>query len=248
MVTSLKVEAAAEARPTFLLRVLIGLALLMTAFALTGCAGSRGGPIPYNVENFGRPDTPQVLALDEDYKIAPLDTLKIAVFQVPDLSGEFEVDLTGHVAMPLLGNVRAVDLTTAELDRKLTEQLGAKYLQSPDVSVGIKSSTRRNLTVDGSVRQPGVYAVTGPMTLMQAVAMARGTDESANPRRVAIFRQMDGKRVAAAFDLVSIRRGEMDDPAVYSGDIVVVDGSRVKAIQREVLSTIPVLGLFNPLL
>jgi polysaccharide export outer membrane protein len=246
MVSSLKtVDLNAHAARA----VVLVLALLAVAL-LSGCAGKRGGPIPYNVEEsvFRSPDTPSVLTLEEDYRIAPLDTLKISVFQVPDLSGDFEVDLTGHVALPLLGNVKAVDLTTAELDQRLTQQLGAKYLQRPDVSVGVKSSTRRTVTVDGSVRQPGMFPVSGPMTLMQAVAMARGTDENANPRRVAIFRQIEGKRMAAAFDLVSIRRGQMDDPKVYSGDIIVVDGSSVRALQREILSALPIVGLFNPLL
>lgn len=229
-------------------RLLAAVLALCAALMLSGCGSKRGGPIDYNVENFGRPDTPPVLTLEEDYKIGPMDTLKINVFQVEDLSGEFEVDLTGHIAMPLLGNVKAVDLTTAQLDEKLTRELGAKYLQSPDVSVGIKSSTRRNVTVDGSVRQPGMYPVNGSMTLIQAIAMARGTDETANPRRVAIFRQIDGKRMAAAFDLVSIRRGEMEDPKIYSGDIIVVDGSKTKAFQREILSAVPILGLFNPIL
>jgi polysaccharide biosynthesis/export protein len=222
-------------------------AVLLAVLLLSGCAGTRGGPIDYNVDDFGRPDTPTTLTLEDDYKIGPMDTLAITVFQVPDLSGEFEVDLTGRIAMPLLGDVKAVDLTTAELDQRLTQQLGAKYLQTPDVSVRIKSSTRRNLTVDGSVRQPGMYPVTGPMTLIQAIALARGTDDSANPRRVAIFRQVEGKRMAAAFDLISIRRGQMDDPQVYSGDIIVVDGSKVRSIQREILTALPILGMFNPL-
>ena len=73
------------------------------------------------------------------------------------------------------------------------------------------------------------------MTLMQAVAMARGADENANPKRVAIFRQIKGKRSAAAFDLTSIRKGEMDDPAVYAGDIIVVDGSAIKAAQKQIM-------------
>jgi polysaccharide export outer membrane protein len=81
---------------------------------------------------------------------------------------------------------------------------------------------------------------------MQVIALAKGTDENANPRRVAVFRQIGGKRMAAAFDLTSIRRGEMEDPRIYTGDIVVVDGSNIKAIQREVLSTLPLIGLFRP--
>jgi polysaccharide export outer membrane protein len=81
---------------------------------------------------------------------------------------------------------------------------------------------------------------------MQAIAMARGTSQDANPHRVAIFRQVEGKRMAAAFDLTSIRKGEMKDPQVYAGDIVVVDGSKVKQIQTQVLSTLPIIGLFGP--
>ncbi len=226
-------------------RLRFAVASVAVLAVLGGCAGTRGGPIAYN-QDLAAPDAPQVLTLGEDYKIAPLDTIRVSVFQVPDLSGEFEVDLTGHIALPLLGSVKAVDMTTAQLDTMLTQRLGARYLQSPDVSVGVKSSSRRNVTVDGAVRQPGMFAVNGPMTLMQVIAQARGTDENANPRRVAIFRQVEGKRMAAAFDLTSIRRGEMEDPKIFAGDIVVVDGSNVRAIQREILTALPILGFFRP--
>jgi polysaccharide export outer membrane protein len=80
------------------------------------------------------------------------------------------------------------------------------------------------------------------------VARAGGTAPDANPRRVAIFRQIEGKRMAAAFDLTAIRRGNAEDPRVYSGDIVVVDGSTstVRTVQREILQALPLLGLFRP--
>jgi polysaccharide biosynthesis/export protein len=229
-----------------LLRVAFLAAAIVAVMLLSACAGSRGGPVPYNVEGFVAPDAPTALPLAEDYRIAPLDTLKVDVFQVKDLSGEFEVDLTGHISMPLIGSVKAIDLTTAELDRKLTDALGAKYLQNPDVSVGVKSSTRRSITVDGAVNSPGMFPVTGPMTLVQAVAMARGTSEYANPRRVAVFRQISGQRTAAAFDLTTIRQGKDEDPKIYSGDIIVVDGSGVKQMYRELLTSLPLLSIFRP--
>lgn len=225
-----------------LLRVTI---LLGAGASLASCAGTRGGPVPYNVENFGAPDAPVVATIEEDYRIAPLDTLKINVFQVQDLSGDFEVDLTGNIAMPLIGDVKAVDKTTQQLRTELVRRLGAKYLQNPDVSVAVKSSTRRSVTLDGAVRRPGIFPVTGQLTLLQAVAMGGGTDENANPRRVAVFRQIGGERMAAAFDLTSIRRGEAEDPKIYSGDIIVVDGSTVKAVQRELLQAIPIIGFFG---
>lgn len=218
----------------------------LSALSLTACGATRGGPVPYDVQSFGTPDAPTVATIDEAYKIAPRDTLKVTVFQVGDLSGDYEVDLTGNIGLPLIGNVSVVDKTTRQVQQDLKQRLGAKYLQNPDVSVGVKASSTRSITVDGSVRQPGMYPVTGPLSLMQVVALARGTDESANPRRVAVFRQIKGQRMAAAFDLTSIRRGEAEDPQIYSGDIIVVDGSGVKSIQRELLQAIPILSIFRP--
>lgn len=217
------------------------------ALLLAGCAEKRGGPIPYSPSDFGAPDPPTLAPLEAGYKIAPMDTLSISVFKMPDLTGEYQVDLTGQVSLPLIGEVAAADLSTAELDRALTEKFSERYLENPDVSVGIKASARRNVTVDGAVKSSGAYPVAGPMTLMQAVALAGGTREDANPRRVAVFRTIDGKRQAAAFDLVDIRRGQEEDPAVYAGDIVVVDGSQIKEAQKRILTSLPLLRIFGPL-
>jgi polysaccharide export outer membrane protein len=223
------------------------LILLVAALALlTGCAGTRGGSIPYNPQNFVAPDSPAVQQLEDDYHIAPLDKVKIAVFQVPDLSGEFEVDLMGNLSLPLIGTVKAVDLNTAQLDQKITQLLAAKYLQHPEVSVSVSSSSTRVVTVDGAVAAPGVFQVGGRLTLIQVIAMAHGTTEAANPHRVAVFRQIQGQRMAAAFDLTSIRRGQAEDPRIFSGDIVVVDGSNVKSIYGTILSALPLLTIFRP--
>jgi polysaccharide export outer membrane protein len=227
-------------------RPLLLVAALALLVPLAGCAGTRGGPIPYNPTGFVAPDAPSVQTLDEDYKISPLDTLRISVFQVSDLTGDFDVDPTGMIQMPLLGNVRAVGLTTAQLDQKLTQMLGDKYLQHPDVSVGIKSSIVSNITIDGSVKQAGQFPVVGPLTLLQAISLAHGTDDNANPHRVAVFRQIQGQRMAAAFDLTSIRRGESKDPRVYRGDIIVVDGSKIKGAWQNIMQTLPILAIFRP--
>src|SRR5665213_1061516 len=97
-------------------RPLLFIAAFALLAALAGCASSRGGPIPYNPTGFVAPDSPSTQALEDDYKIAPLDTLHIEVFQVPDLTRDFDVDLTGMISMPLIGSVKAVGLTTAQLD------------------------------------------------------------------------------------------------------------------------------------
>lgn len=225
---------------------LAALCLGLVALLVAGCTDKRGGPIAYAPAEFGAPDPQQVAPLGAGYKIAPMDLLSIRVFKMPDLTGEYQVDLTGQVSLPLIGEVAAADLTTAELDTLLTRKFGEKYLENPDVSVGVKESAGRSLTVDGAVARSGAYPVPGPLTLMQAVALAGGASDDANLRRVAVFRTIDGKRQAAAFDLVDIRRGEEPDPRVYAGDIIVVDGSSVKETQRKILNSLPVLNIFRP--
>jgi polysaccharide export outer membrane protein len=105
------------------------------------------------------------------------------------------------------------------------------------------------VTVEGAVQHSGQFPVNGPMTLIQAVALANGTRADANERRVAIFRTIEGKRQAAAFDLKDIRDARSPDPAVYAGDIVVVDGSRIKEIEQQLLQGVQImtLGVFRPL-
>ncbi|QIL02414.1 polysaccharide export protein [Sphingomonas sinipercae] len=227
-------------------RLLMLLLLGTAAFAASGCGDKRGGPIPYDPSSFGAPDSATLVPLEQGYKIAPMDTLSVKVFKMTDLTGDYQVDLLGNISMPLIGEVPAANKTPEELDRLLTARFGEKYLENPDVSIGIKSSARRNVTVDGAVKSAGAFPVNGPMTLMQAVALAGGLTEDANARRVAVFRQISGTRQAAAFDLVTIRRGETPDPQIYSGDIVVVDGSSVKATQKKLLNALPVFSIFRP--
>ena len=223
-----------------------GLFTLLGLFIVTSCADTRGGSIPYD-KPLAAPDEVTFQTLASDYKIAPMDKLSIKVFKMEDLTGDYDVDLAGNISLPLIGQVKAANLTTAQLDDQLTQKLGEKYLEHPDVSVAIKSSTAHVVTVDGAVKDGGSFPVGGPTTLLRAIAMAHGTTEDANARRVAVFRTIGGQRQAAAFDLTSIRHGESADPEIYPGDIIVVDGSKVKATQRTILQSIPLLAIFGPL-
>ena len=214
---------------------------------LAACA-SRGGPIPYNVQNFGVPDAPHAATgADPNYRIAVGDTLQMVVFNVEALTREYRVDMAGNVAVPLIGDVPAVGKTTAELRDDVARRLGERYLRNPNVTIAVTASTNNRITVEGGVRQSGLFPVTGPLTLIQAIALAEGIDpQKGNARRVAIFRQIQGQRMGAAFDLTAIRRGEMPDPPVYAGDIVVVQDNTRRGFLQDVLTYIPLFAIFRP--
>jgi polysaccharide export outer membrane protein len=228
-----------------LLRRPILAAVFASVVAMTAGCDTRGGNIPYRA--LGTPDEAHFDVLPTDYRIAPMDTLNIKVFQADNMSGDYAVDLAGHISLPLVGEVEAANLTTEQLDDKLTQLLGAKYYEHPDVTVAIKDSNAHSVTVDGAVTQSGRYPVAGNLSLMQAIAMAKGTTSDANDRRVAIFRTISGQREAAAFDLKAIRRGEAKDPAVYPGDIIIVDGSAIKSAYKTILSAVPLTYVFTRL-
>lgn len=231
--------------PRYIRQVALVVGCLALTAMSTGCA-TRGGTVPYDRADFGRPDLETVEVTAGRQTIAPLDKITIKVFQVEELSGEFQVDSNGKIAFPLIGAVDAQGKTPQELASHIAQRLGAKYLRSPNVQVAIIESVEQTITVDGSVVEPGVLPIKGSVTLMRAVAMAKGLKEDANPSRVVVFRTINGQKMAAAFDLTAIRRNQAEDPALYGNDIVVVDGSRTRGILKEVISAVPILAIFRP--
>lgn len=235
-----------EERDPVFRRLLKGAVVAAAALAISACAAGRGGSVPYAPTSFVAPDAQAEPVASAAQPIGALDMLNISVFQVESLTGEFKVDANGKIDYPLLGQVQAQGRTTDELRQDLATGLSQKYLQSPNVQIAIKERAEQKVTVDGAVAQPGVYVVKGPTTLIQAVAMARGTTQDANPSRVYVFRTIHGERVAGAFDLKMIRRAQAEDPVIYGNDIVVVDGDKSRQLIQTLLQTIPILGVLRP--
>ena len=235
---SLRAFSRAAARVSFCLFALV---------LVTACQATRGGPIPYATAPLAAPDVPRATLITSDYRINTGDKLAVTVYRVEDLTREYRVDLSGNLALPLIGNVAAIGRTTSEVRDEIARRLGERYLRNPDVTVAVTESTNNNVTVEGGVRHAGVFPLTGQTTLLQSVAMAQGIDpENGNPRRVAIFRRVGGQRQAAAFDLVSIRDGSMQDPEIYPGDIVVVQTNSRRGFFQDILQTLPLVALFRP--
>lgn len=217
----------------------IGLALL------SGCGAKRDAKLTYNPANFTAPDPLQTVNTLTTYRLGVGDVVTVTVFSVESLSGDRQIDAAGNLNMPLVGNIAAVDKTAQELETELTAKFGARYLQNPQITVSLKSAVARTVTVDGSVSQPGIYPVPDKTTLLKTIAMARGTAQGANPRKVVVFRQINGQRNAAAFDLTSIRDGADPDPIIYANDIVVVDGKEISPAWVALLQTVPLVSLFT---
>jgi len=215
---------------------------------LGACAGGQQANVPQNPTDFAAPSatTPLTAVPSAPRPLESGDSVRVTVFQEAELSGEFRIDPSGRIDFPLLGPVQAQGLLPEQLASALRTQLGGRYLRDPRVHVAVSESVQRTITVDGAVGQPGVFPIREPITLIQAIALARGTNQRASEDQVLVFRNIEGRRMAAAFDLRSIRRAETEDPTIYPNDIVVVLDSRRRAIFQDVLQALPIFAIFRP--
>lgn len=196
-----------------------------------------------HVESSAKQLTAPATPGSDAYKIGPQDVLDISVFKVPDLSKSVQVADSGTVNLALVGDIQASGRTAQDIERDLVKRLGDKYLQKPQVTVFVKEYNSQRITVEGAVKKPGVFPYRGRATLLQAIAMAEGLD-AISDSNVVVFRNLDGKRAAAKFDIAEIRSGKTRDPAIESGDVVVVATSTVKETFATILKAIPLVGVF----
>jgi len=176
------------------------------------------------------------------YHLGPLDKIDIEVFGVEELSRrEVQADASGRVSFPLAGTIDASGMTTQELATEIENRLRVRYIRDPHVTVNLKDAVSQTVTVDGEVREPGRYPVVGRMTLMRAVASAKGLTEFARISQVVVFRTVGEQHMAALYDLGAIRGGRYADPEIFPEDIVVVGDSPGRRLFRDILSAAPLL-------
>jgi polysaccharide export outer membrane protein len=226
------------------------LVLLLAACGSSGSQSIRSGTARAvtSTDQLGAPDTRAASGAytgTSEYRVGAQDLLEISVFQVNDLNRTVRVNSNGQISLPLIGVVQAGGNTVQELEALIAARLTEGYLQAPQVSVFVKEFTSQRITLEGAIKNPGIFPVTGKMSLLQAIALGGGVTDLANLQGVVVFRTVDGKKMAAVFDLKQIRAGEAEDPLVYGDDIVVVDQSGAKTGMRRILEALPVFNIFG---
>jgi polysaccharide biosynthesis/export protein len=174
--------------------------------------------------------------LRPDYKIAPNDLIEIEVYGVPDLKRTVRVNSSGSVNLALVGVVPLLGLTAQQAEAEIARRYGDKYLQNPQVSLFIKEFTTQRITIEGAVGRPGIYPITGNLTMLLALALAGGGAQYANLDEIMLYRtNPDGVREKSMHNLDKIRSGEAPDVALLSEDIIVVPRSGVRTFLRDSL-------------
>ncbi|MDH3647620.1 MAG: polysaccharide export protein [Gammaproteobacteria bacterium] len=145
----------------------------------------------------------------DSYRLKTNDRVRVVVFGHEDLSGEFAVDESGRLSLPLIQYVEALSLTTDELERAISDKLKPDYLKNPRVSVDILSL--QPVYVIGEVRQPGSYQYSSGMTVLNAVALAGGYTYRASKKKTTVLQANGPAKKKVRVD---------EDSTVQPGDVI----------------------------
>jgi polysaccharide export outer membrane protein len=159
--------------------------------------------------------------VDASYRIGPQDVLRIDVWKETEISRSVPVRPDGKISLPLLNDVQAAGLTAMELANSITEGL-KKFINNPQVTVTVTEINSRRVYVTGEVTRPGAYPLLPNMTALQALTSGGGFTQFANPKKIYVLRNENGKRVKHPFNYKDVVNGKADDFPLQPGDTIVV--------------------------
>lgn len=212
----MRVQYATEVQGAFAVGIRSVLGALLAAlalFGLLGCSSSNLSPIE---ELAGEPSQS-----DEEYQIQAGDVLEIQVWGEPRLSGEVLVRDNGKLTLPLINEVKAEGLTSAELKDTLSKEL-SEFIPAASVTVIVKHTAPTRYFLSGQFMKPGEYRSDKKITFLQAIATGGGFAPFADDSSIILIRRAPTGELRYELDYSRVVDGREPNPILRNGDIIAV--------------------------
>jgi polysaccharide export outer membrane protein len=159
----------------------------------------------------------------DEYRLGPGDKLRIEVYKDPQLSQSVQIRPDGKITLPLIGDLEAAGRAPIELRDTIATSL-KEYITNPTVTVIVVEALASQVYVMGEVTHPGTMQLHGPITILQALAMAGGFKEFANTKDVKVLRPKGGGTNVETirFNYKDVINGDARPFFLRSGDTVIV--------------------------
>lgn len=181
------------------------------------------------------------------YRVGQGDVLKISVWSQPELSGSFTVDATGGISMPLIGDIKALGRTVAEIEGDIRTKYADGYVKNPQVAIDVAEYKSQRVFVVGEVKTPGVVALSGTLTLVEALTRVGSLTENAGGDLV-VIRPAPGRPVTGPvlpndqgakevlrLDVKLLQsKGPTSNVALEDGDTIVVPRAELVYINGQI--------------
>jgi len=194
------------------------------AFASPATARQLASARPTAAGSSDKADTkakPQAPAVAEDYRLGAGDKIRIEVYKDTQLSQAVQVRPDGKITLPLVGDILATGKTPLELRDTITTAL-KEYMTNPVVSVIVVEAIASTAYVLGEVAHPGAVTLQGPVTVLQAIAMAGGLKDFADSKNIRILRKGPVGIQTIAFNYKDAVKGVGGQVYLRPGDTVIV--------------------------
>jgi polysaccharide biosynthesis/export protein len=159
-------------------RLTVGTAALLVALLVSGCGGGSLSEAEQQSLAAAATAAP---------KLQPGDRIRVTVFGEDKLSGDYEIDHTGQISLPLAGTIQALGLTQTELEQALVKKFRSEYLKNPKVTVTV--GTLRPFYIMGEIEKPGEYPYKSGLNVLTVLAIAGGPTYRASRSTVQIQRR-----------------------------------------------------------
>jgi polysaccharide biosynthesis/export protein len=185
--------------------------ILLAVIVLGGCADRAEAPYPIS--------KPPIAT---DAAIGPGDLFDVRVFGEPSLSSNYEVATDGKINFPLIGLITVQGKTPPEIEKELEQRLSEGYIKSPSVSVRITEYRSRRVSIFGQVRQPGTFAYSENMSIVEVITKAGGFTAMARKNAVRITRQSGKQTESIIIAVEDIGQGRSPNCLLRPGDVIFV--------------------------
>jgi polysaccharide export outer membrane protein len=164
------------------------------------------------------------VTLPPDYMIGPGDLLAVSFWKEKEMSTDAIVRPDGYITLNLVNDVQAEGLTPEQLARKISQAALKFYKDEPSVTVVVKEVRSRMVYITGSVARPNAYSLTGPLNVMQLIALSGGLQEFADSKKIQVIRTSNGRTEHLKFNYDEVVRGKNTQQNIdlRPGDTVVV--------------------------
>lgn len=172
-----------------------------------------------------------VAAQDASYRLQPGDRLDVSIWGQDNMNRQVLVLPDGTVSYPLAGHLNVIGMTAVQAEEALKKRFveGGFFLDPPELTVSVAETQGHQVFVIGRVRGPGAIAAKRRVSVMQALSLAGGLDEFADPERIIVIRRDGTKQEVVRVDYAAVRSGQdlSTNITLEPGDVLVVPEARL---------------------
>jgi protein involved in polysaccharide export with SLBB domain len=153
------------------------------------------------------------------------DVIDVKVYGEPELTNTYQINPDGHVNLPLIGLVFIQGFSPDQAALEIANQYNTTFLKNAQVTILVKEFNSRRVFVLGEVGKPGPYPYNEKMSVIAAIAMAGGTNKTADANRTILTRDTKGEQTRFIIPVGKIGKGQSPDIPLAPGDIIFVPES-----------------------